>query len=38
MSPRLSKTLGRLINQNPKVVHEELQEDSHSSGYSVNNK
>ena len=30
-----ARNLGRLINQNPLVTHEELQEDLHSSGYSV---
>ena len=34
-SPRLSKILGRLINQNPMVTREELQEDLRSSGCNV---
>ena len=35
ISPRLSRKLGHLINQNPLVTPEELQEDLHSSGCSV---
>ena len=35
ISPRLSRKLGRLINQNPMVTREELQEDYCSSGCSV---
>ena len=35
ISPRLSRKLGRLINHNPMVMHEELQEDLLSSGCSV---
>ena len=35
ISPRLSRKLGRLINQNPIVKCEELQEDLHSSGWNV---
>ena len=35
ISPRLSRKLRLLINQNPMVTREELQEDLHSSGCSV---
>ena len=36
ISPRLSRKLGCLINQNPMVTCKELQEESHSSRCSVN--
>ena len=36
ISPKLSRKLGRLINQNPIVKCEEMQEDLQSSGCSVN--
>ena len=35
VSPRLSRKSGHLINKNPMVTHEELQEDLHSSGHSL---
>ena len=35
ISPRLSRKLGRLINQNPMVTREELQKYLRSSGWSV---
>ena len=35
ISPRISRKLGCLINQNPMVTHEKLQGDLHSSGCSV---
>ena len=35
VSPRLSRKLGRLINQNQMVTREERQEDLHSSGCNV---
>ena len=35
ISPRLSRKLGHLINQNPMVTREELQEDLCSPGCSV---
>ena len=35
ISPRLSRKLGRLINQNPMVTREELQEDLRSLGCSA---
>ena len=37
ISPISSRKLGRLINQNAMVMHEDMQEDLHSSGCSVIN-
>ena len=35
ISPRLSRKLGHLINQNSMITVEKLREDLRSSGYSV---